>query len=206
MIRFAFRFLVVREVYLDSSSLSWRCPLASLCFFFRNTILCLTLKYKKGLLVWSYLIIWLVCNRCAFYLSPFCEVPLKMTLWRCMWSNVLTPRPLDLEVRGSNLARRVASLDKKLYSTLFLFSQVYKWVLATYCWGVTLRWTSIPSHTHFIIINNLLLHKVHFRPQIAGESSNILRLASCYGNRDKLRLFGPLARAPLYLFLLWKWR
>ena len=51
----------------------------------------------------------------------------------------LTPRTPDLEVRGSSLARRVVSLDKELYCTLSLFTQVYK------CWGVTLRWTSIPS-------------------------------------------------------------
>ena len=57
----------------------------------------------------------------------------------------LTPGTPDLEVRGSSLARRVASLDKDLYSTLSLFSQVYKWVPASYCWGITLRWTSIPS-------------------------------------------------------------
>ena len=43
----------------------------------------------------------------------------------------LTP----LEVRGSSPARRVVSLDKELYSTLSLFTQVYKWVPATYCWG-----------------------------------------------------------------------
>ena len=54
----------------------------------------------------------------------------------------LTPRTLDLEVRGSILAHRVVSLDKELYSTLSLFTQVYKWVPAT---RVTLRWTSIPS-------------------------------------------------------------
>ena len=47
----------------------------------------------------------------------------------------LTPRTLDLEVRGSSLARRVVSLDQELYSTLSLFIQVYKWVLATYCEG-----------------------------------------------------------------------
>ena len=47
----------------------------------------------------------------------------------------LTPRTLDLEVRGSNLARRVVSSDKELYSTLSLFKQVHKWVPATYCWG-----------------------------------------------------------------------
>ena len=54
-----------------------------------------------------------------------------------------TPRTPDLEVRGSSLARRVVSLDKELYSTLSLFTQVYKWIPATYCWGVTVRWTSI---------------------------------------------------------------
>ena len=56
-----------------------------------------------------------------------------------------TPRTPDLEVRGSSLARRVVSLDKELYSTLSLFTQVYKWIPATYCWGVTVRWISIQS-------------------------------------------------------------
>ena len=47
----------------------------------------------------------------------------------------LTLRTLDLEVRGSSLARRVDFLDKELYSTLSLFTLVYKWVPATYYWG-----------------------------------------------------------------------
>ena len=38
----------------------------------------------------------------------------------------LTARTLDLDVRGSSLARRVVCLDKELYSTLSLFTQVYK--------------------------------------------------------------------------------
>ena len=42
----------------------------------------------------------------------------------------LTPRTPDLEIRGSSLARRVVSLDKELYSTLSLRTQVYKWVPA----------------------------------------------------------------------------
>ena len=50
----------------------------------------------------------------------------------------LTPQTPDLEVRGSSLACRFLSLDKELYPTLSVFTQVYKWVLATYCWGVTL--------------------------------------------------------------------
>ena len=47
----------------------------------------------------------------------------------------LTPRTPDLVVRGLSLARRVVFLDKELYSTLSLFTQVYKWVPATYSWG-----------------------------------------------------------------------
>ena len=46
-----------------------------------------------------------------------------MTKW-------LTPRTLDLEVRGSSLARCVVSIEKILYS---LFTQWYKWVPASYC-------------------------------------------------------------------------
>ena len=34
----------------------------------------------------------------------------------------LTPRTLDLEVRGSSLACRAVSLDKEVYSTLSLFT------------------------------------------------------------------------------------
>ena len=86
----------------------------------------------------------------------------------------ITPRT----VRGSSLAHRVVSLDKELYSTLSLFTQVYKWVTATYCWGVTLRWTSIPS---------------------MGGLAVLRRHTSCYGNRYKLRPFGTLARVRLYL-------
>ena len=69
----------------------------------------------------------------------------------------LTSRTLDLEVRGSSLARRVVSLDKELYSTLSLFTQVYNWVPVTYCWGVTLRWTSIPSRGGVAILLGLFL-------------------------------------------------
>ena len=64
----------------------------------------------------------------------------------------LTPRTPDLEVRGSSLARRVVSLGKELYSTLSLFTQVYKWVPVTYSsysWGITLQWTSIPPGVEY---------------------------------------------------------
>ena len=44
----------------------------------------------------------------------------------------LMPQTLDLEVQGSSLTRRVVSLDKELCYTLSLFTQVYKWVPATY--------------------------------------------------------------------------
>ena len=45
----------------------------------------------------------------------------------------LTPQTLDLEVWGSSLTCRLVSLDKELYSTLSLFTQVYKWVPVAYC-------------------------------------------------------------------------
>ena len=47
----------------------------------------------------------------------------------------LTTRTLNLEVRGSSLIRHVVSLDKELYTTLSLLTQVYKWVPATHFWG-----------------------------------------------------------------------
>ena len=47
----------------------------------------------------------------------------------------LTPWTLDLD----------PGFKPQLYSTLSLFTLVYKWVPATNCWGVTLRWTSIPE-------------------------------------------------------------
>ena len=54
-----------------------------------------------------------------------------------MDSKLLTPQTLDLEVRGLSLACGIVSLDKEPNSTLSLFTQVYKWVLATYCLGET---------------------------------------------------------------------
>ena len=74
----------------------------------------------------------------------------------------LTPRTLDLKVRGSSVARRVVSLDKELYSTLSLFTHVYKWVPATYCWWgarVTLRWLSIRSGEVVAILLGMLYAK-----------------------------------------------
>ena len=71
---------------------------------------------------------------------------------------------------GLSPGRGTVFLDKILYSHSPLSTQVYKWVPANLLLGVTLRWTSIP---------------------IQGGVA-ILLVASCYGNRDKLRLDGPL--------------
>ena len=38
-------------------------------------------------------------------------------------AELLTPRTLDLEIRGSSLARRVVSLDEELYSILSFFTR-----------------------------------------------------------------------------------
>ena len=53
-------------------------------------------------------------------------------------AKLFAPGTPDLEVQGSSLAHHVVSLDEELYASLFLFTQVYKWVLMIYCWGVTL--------------------------------------------------------------------
>ena len=68
----------------------------------------------------------------------------------------LTPRTLDMEVRGSSPTCCVVSLEKELYSTLSLFTQGYKWVQVTYCQEVTLRWTSILSWGRVAILQGLL--------------------------------------------------
>jgi len=54
---------------------------------------------------------------------------------------------LDLEVGGSKLACRVVSLDKGLYSTLPLFTQVYKWVPATPFLSASMSFTRYGHHT-----------------------------------------------------------
>ena len=68
----------------------------------------------------------------------------------------LRPQTLDLEVRGSSLTRHYVPLVKELYSTLSLFTQVYKWVPATYFWEATLRLTSILSRGGVTILQGLL--------------------------------------------------
>ena len=55
----------------------------------------------------------------------------------------LTPRSPDPEV--PSLAHRLVFLDKELYSTLSLFTEL-PLVSATHCWGVSLRWPAIDWH------------------------------------------------------------
>ena len=88
----------------------------------------------------------------------------------------LTPRTLDLEVHGSSLVHRVFSLEKELYPTLSLFTQVYKWV----------QWTQA-SHP-------------------AGSSNTRGVLHAMETGIIKLRLFGPLACVSLYLLQMFKFQ
>ena len=85
-----------------------------------------------------------------------------MVLWLVRWTS-------DLKVGGSTRSpcHRVVSIDKKLYPTLSLSTQVYKMGTGDILLGVALRWTSIPSRG------------------VGGLA--ILSVASCYGNRAKLR-------------------
>ena len=73
-------------------------------------------------------------------------------------AKLLTIRTADLEVQGSSLACRIVFLDKELCSTLSLFTQLHEWVPETYCWGVTLRWTSISSGGVHVAILLGMLH------------------------------------------------
>ena len=67
--------------------------------------------------------------------------------------------------------RRVVSLDKKLYSTLSLFTQVYKWVPAIIMLGigVTLQWTSIPSRGSSNIPSRFMLRKLELSAGLMGH-------------------------------------
>ena len=77
--------------------------------------------------------------------------------------------------RGSGFKPRPSrsSLDKKLYSTLSLFTQVYIWIPATYCLRVNLRWTIIPFRGGVAI----LLSMLHARE--TGISSDFWAFGSC---------------------------
>ena len=86
------------------------------------------------------------------------------------WTNFVLKKK-DLEVRGSSLARRVVSQDKELHSTLPLFTQVCKRVLATYCWEVTLPWTSF----NYLPAGAILLGMFHVKE--TGISSSRLDLS-----------------------------
>ena len=76
------------------------------------------------------------------------------------------------DVPGSSPGQGTALCSWARHSTPIvpLSTQVYKWVPANLLLGVTLRWTSIPSRGEY----------------------EILLVASCYGNQDKLRPDGPL--------------
>ena len=86
------------------------------------------------------------------------------------WTNFVLKKK-DLEVRGSSLARRVVSQDKELHSTLALFTPVCKRVLATYCWEVTLPWTSF----NYLPAGAILLGMFHVKE--TGISSGRLDLS-----------------------------
>ena len=61
------------------------------------------------------------------------------------------------------------SWAKHVTLTVPLFTQVHKWIPANLMLGVALRWTSVPSR----------------------GGVEILLVASCYGNLNKLRPDGP---------------
>ena len=119
-----------------------------------------TSKSQKNVLLEP--LFWLVC-------SLRLHVAASVAEW-------LTPWTPHLEVRGSSLAHHIVSLGTELYSTLPLFAQVYKWVSATYCWGVTLQWTSISSGGSSITCRGFML-----RPSSFFSPFSIVRLTQIFG-------------------------
>ena len=89
----------------------------------------------------------LYCNEAIVFKRSSGIFPLSGLTWdfRLMQSDLTGSETMQLNanikggvygrvVNTSSLARRVVSLDKELYSTLSLYTQVYKWVPATYCY------------------------------------------------------------------------
>ena len=71
----------------------------------------------------------------------------------------LTPRTLDLEVRGSSLARRVDSLDKEFYSTLPLFAQMYNGYRRHTAGGSSSSSSSSSLFNHGISLTKMLFQR-----------------------------------------------
>ena len=70
-----------------------------------------------------------------YNITAHCCLHQKTGVMQACVGGRLTPRTPDLEVRGSSLTRRVVSLDKELYSTLSLFTQVYNGYPRHTAWG-----------------------------------------------------------------------
>ena len=101
-------------------------------------------------------------------LNPEIDISVSPAVEACV-AEGLTPQTPDLEVRDSSLARHVVSLDKELFYTLSLLTEVYKWL--------TLRWTSIiPSR---------------------GDVAKLL--GTLHAKKTGISPFGPLVHLPLYL-------
>ena len=81
--------------------------------------------------------------------------------------------------------RRVVSLDKKLYFTLSLFTQVYQWILAIIMLGVTLQWTSIPSRGGRNIPSCFMLQK----PELSDRLAHMQTLPNLYFTFTSERYF-----------------
>ena len=83
----------------------------------------------------------------------------------------LTPRTLDLEVRGSSLARRVDSLEKEFYSTLLsLFAQMYNGYRRYTAGGSS---SSSSSSSSSLFNHGILLIKMLFQRAVQKSCNKI---------------------------------
>ena len=102
--------------------------------------------------------------------GPFMRLLFRIAVEGAVASWLVRSSP-DWVVRVRALAGDIVlcSWARHFTLTVALSTQVYKWVPANLMLGVTLRWTRIPS-----------------------RGVEILLVASCYRNRDKLQPDGPL--------------
>ena len=115
-------------------------------------------------------------------------------MWETQWTKTPYSQCTGIPVKRSGFntwpGRYVVFLDKTLHSHSVSLHPECKWVPANFqgslvkCWGVTMRWTSIPSRGG------------------EGEGVVTLLIATYYENRDKLRLDGPVGSSTDFILLI----
>ena len=102
-----------------------------------------------------------------------------------------------------SLCRPVVSLDKKLYSTFSLFTQVNKWVPAIIMLGgVTLRWTGIPPGGSSNIPSLFMLQKPELSAGLMGPLARLQPIEQSVRQRVLVRPHHSYKLSSIFAYLL----